>query len=278
MKCGYIAVIGRSNAGKSSLINKLVGEEVAVVSHRKQTTRNNILGIVTDETCQMVFIDTPGVHHSKNKLDRFMMKNVRSAISTADVIVYLIDSTCAVDQEERDYIKMLKEQTENVIVAFNKIDKQKNVENGIADVLISVKSGEGLDRLKELIVEKLPEQEMIYSEDSYTDKSVKFLVCEHIRGILLDKFDNEIPHGVAVVAENLDETDRVVNIEISLICENERHKGVIIGKGGANLKEIGISARMYAESLFEKKVNIKIFVKVDEGWRDKNITKYGYTY
>lgn len=278
MRCGYIAVIGRSNAGKSSLINKLVGEEVAVVSHRKQTTRNNILGIVTDETCQMVFIDTPGVHHSKNKLDRFMMKNVRSAISTADVIVYLIDSTCAVDQEERDYIKMLKEQTENVIVAFNKIDKQKNVENGIADVLISVKSGEGLDRLKELIVEKLPEQEMIYSEDSYTDKSVKFLVCEHIRGILLDKFDNEIPHGVAVVAENLDETDRVVNIEISLICENERHKGVIIGKGGANLKEIGISARMYAESLFEKKVNIKIFVKVDEGWRDKNITKYGYTY
>ncbi len=278
MRCGYIAVIGRSNAGKSSLINKLVGEEVAVVSHRKQTTRNNILGIVTDETCQMVFIDTPGVHHSKNKLDRFMMKNVRSAISTADVIVYLIDSTCAVDQEERDYIKMLKEQTENVIVAFNKIDKQKNVENGIADVLISVKSGEGLDRLKELIVEKLPEQEMIYSEDSYTDKSVKFLVCEHIRGILLDKFDNEIPHGVAVVAENLDETDRVVNIEISLICENERHKGIIIGKGGANLKEIGISARMYAESLFEKKVNIKIFVKVDEGWRDKNITKYGYTY
>lgn len=278
MRCGYIAVIGRSNAGKSSLINKLVGEEVAVVSHRKQTTRNNILGIVTDETCQMVFIDTPGVHHSKNKLDRFMMKNVRSAISTADVIVYLIDSTCAVDQEERDYIKMLKEQTENVIVAFNKIDKQKNVENGIADVLISVKSGEGLDRLKELIVEKLPEQEMIYSEDSYTDKSVKFLVCEHIRGILLDKFDNEIPHGVAAVAENLDETDRVVNIEISLICENERHKGIIIGKGGANLKEIGISARMYAESLFEKKVNIKIFVKVDEGWRDKNITKYGYIY
>ena len=275
MKCGYVAVLGRSNAGKSSLVNRLVGEEVAVVSKRQQTTRNNILGIDTGKDFQIVFIDTPGIHHSKNKLDKFMMKNVRSALSTADVILYIIDACKGVVVKEKDYIKMLKEKAEKVIVVKNKIDK-KDVALFDADLKISVKENINIKELENLIVANLPEQEKIFDDDEYTDKSIKFLVCEHIRGMLLDRFDNEIPHGVAVVMEDMVEDDKKIMMDISLVCEKERHKGIIIGKGGVNLKEIGISAREYAETLLDKQVIVHLFVKVDDDWRNKNIGKYGY--
>lgn len=275
MKCGYVAVLGLPNAGKSSLVNRLVGEEVAIVSKRIQTTRNNILGICNGENFQIVFIDTPGIHHSKNKLDRFMMKNVRNAITTADVILYLVDIGKTVSDEEKDYIKMLKNKAEKVIVVLTKSDK-KAVADIDSDISISVKENKNLDKLINLIVEKLPTGEAIFDEDEYTDKSIKFLVCEHIRGRLLDILDNEIPHGIAVVCEKLEEKENFVNMDILIILEKERHKGIVIGKGGKNLKDIGISARQYAENLFDKKVNIHLLVKVDENWRNNNIAEYGY--
>ena len=275
MKCGYVAVLGLPNAGKSSLVNRLVGEEVAIVSKRIQTTRNNILGICNGKNFQIVFIDTPGIHHSKNKLDRFMMKNVRNAITTADVILYLVDSGKIVSDEEKDYIKMLKSKAEKVIVVLTKSDK-KAVADVSGDISISVKENKNLDKLINLIVEKLPTGEAIFDEDEYTDKSIKFLVCEHIRGRLLDILDNEIPHGIAVVCEKLEEKENSVNMDILIILEKERHKGIVIGKGGKNLKDIGISARQYAENLFDKKVNIHLLVKVDENWRNNNIAEYGY--
>lgn len=275
MKCGYVAVLGRPNAGKSSLINRIVGEEVAIVTKRQQTTRNNILGIANGENFQIIFIDTPGIHHSKNKLDKFMMKNVRSALSTADVVVYLIDASREVDEEEQDYIKMLGEKAEKLIVVLNKVDK-KLVANVNADIKISVLENLNIDKLIEKIVEYLPENDRIYGEDEYTDKSINFLVCEHIRGILLSKLDNEIPHGIAVVAEKMNEREDKVSMDISIIAEKERHKGIIIGKNGALIKEVGISARKYAEELFGKKVVLHLFVKVDENWRDLAVSKYGY--
>lgn len=275
MKCGYVAVLGLPNAGKSSLVNRLVGEEVAIVSKRIQTTRNNILGICNGKNFQIVFIDTPGIHHSKNKLDRFMMKNVRNAITTADVILYLVDSGKIVSDEEKDYIKMLKSKAEKVIVVLTKSDKKAVVDMG-GDISISVKENINLDKLINLIVEKLPTGDAIFDEDEYTDKSIKFLVCEHIRGRLLDILDNEIPHGIAVVCEKLEEKENSVNMDILIILEKERHKGIVIGKGGKNLKDIGISARQYAENLFDKKVNIHLLVKVDENWRNNNISEYGY--
>ena len=275
MKCGYVAVLGLPNAGKSSLVNRLVGEEVAIVSKRIQTTRNNILGICNGENFQIVFIDTPGIHHSKNKLDRFMMKNVRNAITTADVILYLVDLGKTVSDEEKDYIKMLKNKAEKVIVVLTKSDK-KAVADIDSDISISVKENKNLDKLINLIVEKLPTGEAIFDEDEYTDKSIKFLVCEHIRGRLLDILDNEIPHGIAVVCEKLEEKENSVNMDTLIILEKERHKGIVIGKGGKNLKDIGISARQYAENLFDKKVNIHLLVKVDENWRNNNIAEYGY--
>ena len=275
MKCGYVAVLGRPNAGKSSLINRIVGEEVAIVTKRQQTTRNNILGIANGENFQIIFIDTPGIHHSKNKLDKFMMKNVRSALSIADVVVYLIDASREVDEEEQDYIKMLGEKAEKLIVVLNKVDK-KLVANVNADIKISVLENLNIDKLIEKIVEYLPENDRIYGEDEYTDKSINFLVCEHIRGILLSKLDNEIPHGIAVVAEKMNEREDKVSMDISIIAEKERHKGIIIGKNGALIKEVGISARKYAEELFGKKVVLHLFVKVDENWRDLAVSKYGY--
>lgn len=275
MRCGYVAVLGRPNAGKSSLVNYIVGEEVAVVSKRQQTTRNNILGILTGEDYQIIFIDTPGIHHSKNSLDRFMMKNVRYAISTADVIIYLVDGSKATDEEEIDYIKMLKSKADNVFVVLSKIDKERIAKIDY-DYAISVKTGENIKKLVQGVVSKLPIQEKLYEDDEYTDRSIKFLVCEQIRGYLLDKFDDELPHGIAVVCEDFSETESKVTMDITLVCNKERHKGIIIGKGGENLKKIGIFAREYAESLFDKQVVIHIFVKVDEDWLNKNINKYGY--
>lgn len=275
MKCGYVAVLGRPNAGKSSLINKIVGEDVAIVTKRQQTTRNNILGILTQRNYQIIFIDTPGIHHSKNKLDKYMMKNVRSAIGSSDVVVYLIDASHEVDEEELDYIKMLKSKAENLIVVLNKIDK-KLVAKVDADLKISVQEDINIDKLVEKIVNLLPEREMLYSEDEFTDKSINFLICEHIRGILLSRLDNEIPHGVAVVVDSENETKDKVYIDISIIVEKDRHKGIIIGKKGELIKEVGIRAREYAESLFSKQVVMHLFVKVDENWRDNNVGKYGY--
>ena len=275
MKCGYVAVLGRPNAGKSSLINRIVGEDVAIVTKRQQTTRNNILGIANGEGYQIIFIDTPGIHHSKNKLDRFMMKNVRSALSTADVVVYLIDASKDVDDEERDYIRMLTGKAEKLIVVLNKVDK-KLVADIDADIKISVQENINIDNLISKIVELLPENNMIYGEDEYTDKSINFLICEHIRGLLLEKIDNEIPHGVAVVVDSMNEQKDKVFLDISIIVEKERHKGIVIGKKGALIKELGIRAREYAERLFDKQVALHLFVKVDENWRDSSTDRYGY--
>ena len=275
MKCGYVAVLGRPNAGKSSLINRIVGEDVAIVTKRQQTTRNNILGIANGEGYQIIFIDTPGIHHSKNKLDRFMMKNVRSALSTADVVVYLIDASKDVDDEERDYIRMLSGKAEKLIVVLNKVDK-KLVADIDADIKISVQENINIDNLISKIVELLPENNMIYGEDEYTDKSINFLICEHIRGLLLEKIDNEIPHGVAVMVDSMNEQKDKVFLDISIIVEKERHKGIVIGKKGALIKELGIRAREYAEHLFSKQVVLRLFVKVDENWRDSSTDRYGY--
>ena len=273
MKCGYVAVLGRPNAGKSSLVNFYVGEDVAVVSKRQQTTRSNILGIVTGKDYQIVFIDTPGIHHSKNELDRFMMKNVRSAISTADVILYLFDASKEIDIEEKEYIVSLKEKTDKLIVVKSKIDKEDIADFG-CDIEVSIRKNINTKNLLEMIVQYLPEGEPIFDKDEYTDKSIRFLVCEYIRGQLLDMFDNEIPHGIAVIVENMEENKKCVVMDIALICERENHKGIIIGKGGKNLKVIGSNAREYAEDLFNKQVILHTFVKVDEDWRNKNINKY----
>lgn len=273
MKCGYVAVLGQPNAGKSSLVNFFVGEEVAIVSHRRQTTRNSILGIKNGEDYQIIFIDTPGIHHSKNELDRFMMKNVRNAIGTADVVLYLFDGTKPLEEEELQYINMLKEKTENLVLLQTKADK-KQVSQPVEAIEVSVSNGKNLDVLASKIARLLPEREPIYDEELYTDKSITFLISEKIREFLLNNLDKEIPHGVAVLVTKFEETNEIAKIDAEIICEREQHKGIIIGKGGNFLKKLGQESRIYIEKLLEKQCVLKLFVKVDKDWRNKNIGQY----
>ena len=291
-RCGYVAVLGKANAGKSSLVNTLVGEEVAIVSHRRQTTREQILGIKTGRDFQILFVDTPGIHHSKNALDRVMNKSVRSAIGQADVVVYLFDGTKPLDEEELKYLQTLKTKCESLIVVETKIDKIKDeklrtieqtnfqkLEKQIFDEhtifeKISVVTGENLAKLEKQIVEMLPENSQIFDAELYTDRSVKFLIAEKIRGLLLESLDEEIPHGIAVVVTSFEEDGGRANIEADIICERDQHKGIIIGRGGANLKNVGQKAREYAESLLDERCNLKLFVKVDKDWREKNVGNY----
>ena len=276
-KAGFVAVVGLPNAGKSSLVNALVGQKVAIISSKPQTTRDNILGIINGDGYQIVLVDTPGVHHSKNALDKAMMKNVRSAVNGVDLILYLIDGTTLPSEEERQYIEHLTLPTK---VIKTKIDL-KNLKNFDCDLEVSSRTGENIDKLKQLILEYMPsynEEHYIYDKDCYTDKSVKFLIAEEIREKALNILHQEVPHGIAVEIIRFYEEENIVHIDADIICENDRHKGMIIGKGGQVLKKIGMEARLFAEQLLDKKVMLKIFVRVEKDWRNKpdKIKSLGY--
>lgn len=274
---GYVAVIGRANAGKSSLVNALVGQKVAIVSNRPQTTRDNILGILNGDNYQVLLVDTPGVHRSKNKLDKSMMKNVRNAISGVDLILYLADGSKIFDEEEQKYFENLPSPK---VLVKTKIDK-KNLFSFKSDFEVSSKSGQNILNLKKYIVDKMPKsvkQNFLYEQDYYTDKSVRFIISEEIRQNALNLLSDEIPHGIAVVIERFDEKPDIVVIEALLIVEKERHKGIVIGKMGKTLKKIGENTRNFAQELLNKKVLLKIYVKVDTDWRNKenSLKQFGY--
>ena len=293
-KFGYIAILGRPNAGKSTLVNNLVGEKVAIVSPKPQTTRNNILGILTKENYQLVLIDTPGIHKSKNALDKYMMKNVRSAQSGASVNVYLIDSTKAISEQELDYIKNLKAKEETpLIVVISKvdlirqldilpiIDKLSKIKEIDEIVPISSVKGKNTKELLDTILKCLPESDVKnfeYDEDYYTNKSLRFIASETIREKALYFLQDEIPHGISVDIVNFEEKERIVVIDADIICEKESHKSIIIGKKGSMLKNIGEKARVELENLTGKKVLLKLFVKTKKNWRENTnlLTEFGY--
>lgn len=278
-KFGYVAVLGKPNAGKSTLINSLVGMKLAIVSPKPQTTRDNILGIYTHKNSQLVFIDTPGIHKATSHLDKFMMKNVRTAKAGADVVLYLLDSAIGPDTTELEHIAKMKADGMKVVVAGSKLDKKKV--DFDCDIYFSAVTGENVGVLIEKILKYIPSSKtknFLYDEDEITDKPVKFIVGEYIRESALKQLKKEIPHGVAVVVTNFEETPKMVNIEAEIVCEKPNHKGIIIGKGGETLKKIGTQARIESEQLLGKKVMLSLFVKVEEGWKDKpnKLTGLGY--
>ena len=293
-KFGYIAILGRPNAGKSTLVNNLVGEKVAIVSPKPQTTRNNILGILTKGNYQLVLIDTPGIHKSKNALDKYMMKNVRSAQSGASVNVYLIDSTKQIQEQELEYIKNLKEKEQSpLIVAISKvdlirqldilpiIDKLSKIKEIDEIVPISSVKGKNTKELIDTILKYLPESDVKnfeYDEDYYTNKSLRFIASETIREKALYFLQDEIPHGISVDIVNFEEKEKIVVIDADIICEKESHKSIIIGKKGSMLKNIGEKARIELENLTGKKVLLKLFVKTKKNWRENTnlLTEFGY--
>ena len=291
MKAGFIAVIGKPNAGKSSLVNKLVGFEVAIIAPKPQTTRFNIKGIRTTKSSQIIFIDTPGVHSPKNKLGEFMIKGVTNAISNVDVLLYLVDGSKPVlDEANKKIMEQIVSTNKKIILAINKVDKIKKENilkiideyNKYIDTLgskfedivpISVYNNDGLDILIKCIESALPEGDLIFEEDEITDITERELVEEFIRSKALKYLDEEIPHGLIIQVEKMKERiteneNTVYDIEANIICKKDSHKGIIIGKNGEMLKRIGSTARRDIEKLLDARVNLKLWVKVRKDWDD----------
>lgn len=290
-KSGYITVVGKPNAGKSTLVNKLVGFKVAITTPKPQTTRFNIKGIITEENAQMVFIDTPGVHVPKDKMGEYMMKNVDSAIESVDVIIYMVDATKpTIDKANETIMQNIAKGKNNVILCINKIDKIekgkilkiitiyneyfKSVGGEFKEIIpISVYKQDGLELLKECIIKYLPEGDMIYNEDEITDITERELIEEIIREKALNNLEEEVPHGIKVEVEKFKkrknrEKQAIYDIEVNVICEKMSHKGIIIGKDGSMLKKIGSQARIDIENMLDDKVNLKLWVKVRPDWQD----------
>ena len=279
MKSGYVAVVGKTNAGKSTLINKFLGFKLNIVSPKVQTTRVNVLGILTGKGSQIVFIDTPGIHRSKNLLDKFMNKSYRSAKEGADLVLYLVDGSKEILDEEIQNIEKIC-QTQMVVVGVSKLDVAcqkilvQNLEklNKVCAkeiVPFSSKIGKNIDVLKKAIIENLPERDFLFSKEDITNRPVKFFCAEIVREKVLEITGEEIPHGVFCEVVSFVEKERICEIAIDVVCEKETHKAIIIGKNGERLKNIGVKARADIEKLIGKQVMIKLFVKVEKDWRNK---------
>ena len=290
MKSGTVAVVGKANAGKSTLINVLVGEKVAIVSPKPQTTRDRILGILTTNDYQIVFEDTPGFYKSITELNKKMQKTARQTAKDVDVVLFVIDCHSGVSDEDLD---LLKSVTGNapVIVAVSKTDimpkenipyalqKVSEIE-GVSEIIpISARKGRNVKELIDVIVKYLPNGAEIFDANIVSDKSEKFMISEIMREKILLKFDKEIPHGVAIVVNEFELNDNgVYEISLDIICEKQNHKSILIGKQGSAIKEVSSFARESMEKFLGKKVFLTTFVKVKEGWRDKEslLSSYGY--
>lgn len=291
-KTGFVTIIGRPNVGKSTLMNKLIGQKVAITSNKPQTTRNKIKTVYTDDKGQIVFVDTPGIHKAKNKLGDYMVNVATKTLAEVDVILWLVEPTTYVGAGEQFIIEQLKQTKTPVILIINKIDTvkkeqifefidtYKNLYDFAEIVPLSAKTGKNTDELVTSIYKYLPYGPMYYDEDTLTDQPMRQIVAEVIREKSLHALDDEIPHGIAVTIEKMKERPdgMIVDIEATIVCERDSHKGIIIGKQGAMLKKIGSNARYEIEKMLEMQVNLKLWVKVRKEWRDNElmIKNFGY--
>ncbi|MGN0515163.1 MAG: GTPase Era [Lachnospiraceae bacterium] len=291
-RTGFVTIIGRPNVGKSTLMNQLIGQKVAITSNKPQTTRNKIKTVFTDERGQIIFVDTPGIHKAKNKLDNYMVNVAEKTLSEVDVILWLVEPTDYVGAGEQHIVSQLKQTKVPVILVINKIDTVKKEEvlkfiNAYKDLLdyadivpVSARRGDNTDELVNVIYKYLPYGPMYYDEDTLTDQPMRQIVAEIIREKALHALDAEVPHGIAVTIERMKERNdgSVVDIDATIICERESHKGIIIGKQGAMLKKIGSNARYEIEKMMEQQINLKLWVKVRKEWRDSDIMikNFGY--
>jgi GTP-binding protein Era len=282
-RSGYVALIGRPNAGKSTLLNHLVGEKIAAVSNKPQTTRHKIQGIVTLDDGQIVFVDTPGVHKPGYLLNRRMMSAVHDAILSVDLVVLMRDASVSTGNGDRFVLDLVKQSGKKAVLVLNKIDKVKDKtalfplmefyskEYDFAEIVpISALKGQAIDNLLEQLAKHLPEGEPIFGEDEMTDQSVRVLVSEMVREKILETTGEEIPYVTAVVTEKFDETNpNVPKIFCAIYVERDSQKKIIIGKGGARIKDIGTKARRDIEHLLGKRVYLQLFVKVVADWRNQ---------
>lgn len=289
-KSGFAALIGRPNVGKSTLMNRLIGQKIAITSSKPQTTRNRIQTVYTSEEGQIVFLDTPGIHKAKNKLGDYMVNVAEHTVRDVDVVLWLVEPTTYIGAGERHIIELLKKCTTPVILVINKTDTVKKEEvllfidtyrkeMEFAEIVpVSALKGDNTDELISCIMKYLPYGPAFYDEDVITDQPERQIVAELIREKALRCLEDEIPHGIAVAVESMKYRKRIVDIEATIICERESHKGIIIGKQGSMLKRIGTSARMDIEEMLESQVNLKLWVKVKKDWRDSDflLKNFGY--
>ncbi|MBE7010093.1 MAG: GTPase Era [Ruminococcaceae bacterium] len=290
-KSGFISIVGRPNVGKSTLLNRMIGQKIAIISDKPQTTRNNILGVLTRDDMQMVFVDTPGIHRPFTKLGETMMKSAGSAMRDADAVLFLVEPKAEPGKTELKILEDLKQTGIPVILVINKIDTvKKEMLLPVISVyqqaytfasvyLISAKQNDGVEALLSELSSYLVEGPMYFPEDSVTDQPERQIVAELVREKLLYLLEQEVPHGIAIEVFSMKEKPAIVDIEVNIYCEKQSHKGIVIGKKGSVLKEAGTLARADIEEMLGKKVLLKLWVKVKDDWRNKEgaLRNFGYT-
>lgn len=287
-KNAFITIVGKANVGKSSLLNALVGEKIAAVSSKPQTTRTKITGVLTKDDVQYVFMDTPGVHKSHNKLSEHMNKAVTETISDGEIILFVTDCTKKISDAEKKLAENFRKGKSKLVLIINKIDLMDNKEK-LVDIIaeysslcnfdevvpISVAEKDGLDIIMQILEKYAVNGPHYFPDETLTDQPEKVIMAEIIREKALNNLSDEIPHGIAVTIEDLNERDNkfgegILDISANIYCERESHKGIVIGKNGSMLKKIGAQAREELEEFFQIKVNLQCWVKVKEGWRNRD--------
>ena len=290
-KSGFVTLIGRPNVGKSTLMNHLIGQKIAITSDKPQTTRNRIQTVYTDERGQIIFLDTPGIHKAKNKLGEYMVDVAEHTLKEVDVILWLVEPTTFIGAGERHIAEQLSNVKTPVILVINKIDTLKKQEEILtfidaykdvckfAEIVpLSALKEKNTDLLLELLFKYLPCGPMFYDEDTVTDQPERQIVAELIREKALHSLQDEIPHGIAVAIDRMKMQNKVMHIDATIICERDSHKGIIIGKQGSMLKKIGSTARYEIERMLDCKVNLKLWVKVKKDWRDSEFLMKNFGY
>lgn len=291
-KAGFVTLIGRPNVGKSTLMNQLIGQKIAITSNKPQTTRNRIQTVYTSEEGQIVFVDTPGIHKAKNKLGQYMVNLAERTLNEVDMILWLVEPSTFIGAGERHIAEQLKQTSTPVILVINKVDKVKKEEVllfidayrellDFAEIVpVSALKGLNTETILSCIFKYLPYGPNFYDEDTVTDQPERQIVAELIREKSLRSLDEEIPHGIAVSIESMKfrKNSKLLDIEATIVCERDSHKGMIIGKGGAMLKKIGSQARKEIEELLECKVNLQLWVKVKKDWRDSDFLMKNFGY
>lgn len=289
-KSGFVSIIGRPNVGKSTLLNSLVGEKIAIISNKPQTTRNKILAIRTDDDSQIIFTDTPGIHKPKNKLGEYMVKVANESMDEMDMVLFVVDATNKITDNERSIAQNLAALKVPAILVINKVDLApkesllpliadfSGLHNFEAIVPVSALKKDGIERLYEEIIHYIPEGPAFFPEDMITDQPEKQIAAEIIREKLLWLLDKEVPHGIAIEIMKMKQGDKKTEILANIYCEKASHKGIIIGKNGALLKKVGTMARIDIEKMLDSKVYLELWVKVKDDWRNNNylIKNFGY--
>ncbi len=289
-KSGFVTLIGRPNVGKSTLMNHLIGQKIAITSNKPQTTRNRIQTVLTTEEGQIVFVDTPGIHKAKNKLGEYMVNVAERTLNEVDVVLWLVEPTTFIGAGEQHIAGQLKRVKTPVILVINKIDSVKRedilpVINSYKDIYdfaeivpVSARNGDNTEELIRTVMKYLPYGPQFYDEDTVTDQPERQIVAELIREKALHRLQDEIPHGIAVAIDQMKAKGKVMHIEATIICERDSHKGIIIGKQGNMLKKIGSTARFEIEKMLEMQVNLKLWVKVKKDWRDSEFLMKNFGY